>query len=149
MLLYYNRHLWPVFQKYLNALEKVYSSNSFFCCVIASTVLTVPHPACIFKAVPARVPHCNYNLGVMANVELMSPFQKALFKFAYHYKTRQVAMGRDTPILNALIFKKTAALLGGKMRAMLSGGAPLEEKTQRFMEVCIKTPCVIGYVCVI
>lgn len=83
--------------------------------------------------------------GVMANVEQMKPMQKWLFNFAYEYKSKQTAMGRDTPILNALIFKKTAQLLGGNMRAMLSGGAPLEEKTQRFMEVCIKTPLVIGY----
>ena len=80
----------------------------------------------------------------MANVELMSPLQKLFFKFAYDYKTKQTAIGRDTPILNALIFNKTAALLGGKIRAMLSGGAPLEEKTQRFIEVCIRTPLVIG-----
>ena len=83
-------------------------------------------------------------VGVMANVEQMKPMQKWLFNFAYEYKSKQTAMGRDTPILNALIFKKTAQLLGGNMRAMLSGGAPLEEKTQRFMEVCIKTPLVIG-----
>ena len=80
----------------------------------------------------------------MANVEEMKPMQKMLFKFAYAYKEKQVAMGRDTPILNALIFKKTAALLGGNMRAMLSGGAPLEVKTQRFIEVCIRAPLVIG-----
>ena len=85
-----------------------------------------------------------FNSGVMANVELMSPMQRLLFKFAYDYKTKQVELGRDTPILNALIFKKTAALLGGNMRAMLSGGAPLEVKTQRFIEVCIKSPLVIG-----
>ena len=84
---------------------------------------------------------------MMANVELMSPLQKILFKFAYDYKSKQVALGRDTPILNAVIFKKTSALLGGKMRAMLSGGAPLEEKTQRFIEVCINTPLVIGLDC--
>ena len=48
----------------------------------------------------------------MANVEEMAPLQKLLFKFAYAYKEKQVALGRDTPILNTLIFKKTAALLG-------------------------------------
>jgi long-chain acyl-CoA synthetase len=56
-----------------------------------------------------------------------------------------VRKGRDTPILNKIVFGKTSMLLGGHMRAMLSGGAPLEEATQRFMEICIKAPCVIGY----
>ena len=84
--------------------------------------------------------------GVMANVELMPTMQRLLFKFAFDYKRKQVELGRDTPILNALIFKKTAALLGGNMRAMLSGGAPLEVKTQRFIEICIRSPLVIGLV---
>jgi len=83
--------------------------------------------------------------GVMANVEQMSTAQKIFFKFAYNYKEKQVALGRDTPILNAIIFKKTSMILGGHMRAMLSGGAPLEEKTQRFIEICISVPLVIGY----
>lgn len=74
----------------------------------------------------------------------MGSVQKWLFNFAYDYKLKQVRKGRDTPILNRLIFQKTSMLLGGKMRAMLSGGAPLEETTQRFMEICLMTPCVIG-----
>ena len=80
----------------------------------------------------------------MANVSEMNGFSRWLFNFAYDYKVNQVRKGRDTPILNRILFKKTSMLLGGRMRAMLSGGAPLEEKTQRFMEVCIST-CVIGY----
>ena len=80
----------------------------------------------------------------MANVEKMGPVQRWLFNFAYDYKLKQVRKGRDAPILNKIIFHKTSMLLGGRMRAMLSGGAPLEELTQRFMEVCIMSPCVIG-----
>jgi len=83
--------------------------------------------------------------GVLDNVNNMNPIAKGFFNFAYEYKLKQVRLGRDTPILNWILFRKTSKLLGGRMRAMLSGGAPLEEKTQRFMEICICTPCVIGY----
>ena len=44
-----------------------------------------------------------------------------------------------------LIFKKTRALLGGRVRAMLSGGAPCDGQTQRFMNVCMCCPVGQGY----
>lgn len=83
--------------------------------------------------------------GVLSNVKKSSPISQWIFNFSYNYKLKQVRKGRDTPILNKIVFGKTSMLLGGHMRAMLSGGAPLEEATQRFMEICIKAPCVIGY----
>ena len=36
-------------------------------------------------------------------------------------------------------------LLGGNVRAMLSGGAPLDVETQRFMNVCMCCPVGQGY----
>lgn len=47
--------------------------------------------------------------------------------------------------LSSLIFKKTRAILGGNVRAMLSGGAPLSEDTQYFMNACMCCPVVQGY----
>ena len=43
------------------------------------------------------------------------------------------------------IFKKTKDILGGNIRAMLSGGAPLSEDTQYFMNACMCCPVVQGY----
>ena len=53
--------------------------------------------------------------------------------------------GQETPILDALIFKKIRALLGGKMRLMLAGGAPLSKEVHNFMRVCIGADLLQGY----
>ncbi|XP_058297324.1 long-chain-fatty-acid--CoA ligase 4 [Hylobates moloch] len=44
-----------------------------------------------------------------------------------------------------LLFKKVKALLGGNVRMMLSGGAPLSPQTHRFMNVCFCCPIGQGY----
>lgn len=47
--------------------------------------------------------------------------------------------------LSRLLFKKVKALLGGNIRMMLSGGAPLSPQTQRFMNICFCCPVGQGY----
>ena len=49
------------------------------------------------------------------------------------------------PFLSRILFKKVKALLGGNVRMMLSGGAPLSPQTQRFMNVCFCCPVGQGY----
>ena len=53
--------------------------------------------------------------------------------------------GEATPILDALIFKKIRALLGGKMRLMLAGGAPLSKEVHNFMRACVGADLLQGY----
>lgn len=43
------------------------------------------------------------------------------------------------------VFRKVRSLLGGQMRVLLSGGAPLSAATQRFMNVCFCCPVGQGY----
>lgn len=43
------------------------------------------------------------------------------------------------------IFGKLRNLLGGRVRQMLSGGAPLSSDTQYFMNVCFCCPVGQGY----
>lgn len=47
--------------------------------------------------------------------------------------------------LYRLLFRKVKKLLGGRVRMMLSGGAPLSPATQRFMNVCFCCPVGQGY----
>lgn len=47
--------------------------------------------------------------------------------------------------LCSLLFNKVRKLLGGRVRLMLSGGAPLSPATQRFMNVCFCCPVGQGY----
>jgi len=48
-------------------------------------------------------------------------------------------------VFRRLVFKKVRSLLGGKMRVLLSGGAPLSAVTQRFMNICFCCPVGQGY----
>jgi len=46
----------------------------------------------------------------------------------------------STFLYNALVFKKVQNLLGGRVRVMLSGSAPLSRETQIFMQTCFRCP---------
>ncbi|XP_063288213.1 long-chain-fatty-acid--CoA ligase 4 isoform X2 [Pelobates fuscus] len=83
--------------------------------------------------------------NVMSKVQEMNVFQRTLFKLGYDYKLEQIKKGYDAPICNVLLFKKVKALLGGNVRMMLCGGAPLSSQTQRFMNICFCCPVGQGY----
>ncbi|XP_014914817.1 long-chain-fatty-acid--CoA ligase 4 [Poecilia latipinna] len=97
----------------------------------------------LMAAVPEIMDRINKN--VMSKVQEMSYLQKTLFTLGYKYKLEQVKRGHDAPLCNKLLFQKVKKLLGGRVRMMLSGGAPLSSATQRFMNVCFCCPVGQGY----
>ncbi|CAG5992411.1 unnamed protein product [Menidia menidia] len=97
----------------------------------------------LMAAVPEIMDRINKN--VMSKVQEMSYIQRTLFTLGYKYKLEQVKRGYDAPVCNALLFRKVKKLLGGRVRMMLSGGAPLSSATQRFMNVCFCCPVGQGY----
>ncbi|XP_074864152.1 long-chain-fatty-acid--CoA ligase 4 isoform X2 [Carettochelys insculpta] len=97
----------------------------------------------LFAAVPEIMDRIYKN--VMSKVQEMNYCQRTLFKIGYDYKLEQIKRGYDAPLCNILLFKKVKALLGGNVRMMLSGGAPLSPQTQRFMNICFCCPVGQGY----
>ncbi|XP_051933443.1 long-chain-fatty-acid--CoA ligase 4 isoform X2 [Hippocampus zosterae] len=97
----------------------------------------------LMAAVPEILDRINKN--VMNKVQDMSFVQKMVFNLGYQYKLKQIKRGYDAPLCNALLFDKVRKLLGGRVRLMLSGGAPLSPATQRFMNVCFCCPVGQGY----
>ncbi|XP_054651262.1 long-chain-fatty-acid--CoA ligase 3a [Dunckerocampus dactyliophorus] len=83
--------------------------------------------------------------SVMAKLEEMNCFQQTLFTLAYNYKLEQLSKGHSTPICDRLVFRKVRSLLGGRVRVLFSGGAPLSAATQCFMNVCFCCPVGQGY----
>ncbi|XP_072519112.1 long-chain-fatty-acid--CoA ligase 4 [Salminus brasiliensis] len=96
----------------------------------------------LMAAVPEIMDRINKN--VMSKVQEMNCVQRTLFRLAYNYKLEQIKKGYDAPLCN-ILFKKVRALLGGNVRMMLSGGAPLSSATQRFMNICFCCPVGQGY----
>jgi len=43
------------------------------------------------------------------------------------------------------VFKEIRKILGGNVRMMMSGGAALNEETQRFITICFGCPLIQGY----
>ncbi|KAL2095191.1 hypothetical protein ACEWY4_009910 [Coilia grayii] len=97
----------------------------------------------LMAAVPEVIDRLYKN--VMSRVQEMNYVQRTLFKLGYDYKLEQLKLGSDTPICNTLLFKKVKALLGGGVRMMLCGGAPLSPSSQHFMNVCFCCPVLQGY----
>ena len=83
--------------------------------------------------------------GINDKVNNSSPLQKVLFKFAYNYKSKWSRRGYRTPMLDMLVFKKVAKLLGGRVRLAISGGAPLSADTHEQIRLCLCFDMCQGY----
>ncbi|KAK2573758.1 Long-chain-fatty-acid--CoA ligase 4 [Acropora cervicornis] len=97
----------------------------------------------LMTAVPVIMDRIRHN--VMEKVKEGPRLLQVFFSFAYSYKLKQLKLGYDTPLLNKFIFSKMQNLLGGRVRQIISGGAPLSEDTQYFMNVCFCCPVGQGY----
>lgn len=86
----------------------------------------------IFKAVTDEVKQSN----VIA---------RELFRICYERKRARYEEGYKSLVMNRLAFDRIRKLLGGRLRYVLSGGAPLNAETQRFMNICFCCPVVQGY----
>ncbi len=67
---------------------------------------------------------------------------KKVFEYCYEYKKYWLMRGRATPVCDMIVFNKIRALLGGKMRYVIVGGAPLSKETHEFIRVCLGT-CIV------
>ncbi|KAE9415387.1 hypothetical protein Angca_008629 [Angiostrongylus cantonensis] len=83
--------------------------------------------------------------AVMNEVNAAGLLFREVFRACYERKCERYEEGYNTFILNKLVFNRIGKLLGGKIRCVLSGGAPLSPETQRFMNICFCCPVVQGY----
>lgn len=83
--------------------------------------------------------------AVSEEVAASPRIMQELFKLNYERKRARYTEGYCSPFLDRIIFKKIRRLLGGQLRGVLSGGAPLNAETQRFMNICMCCPVIQGY----
>lgn len=89
--------------------------------------------------------------GVRKKVDAKGGLSKKLFDVAYGRRLSAIsgswfgAWGLEKLLWNLLVFRKVRAVLGGRIRFLLSGGAPLSGETQRFINICLGAPIGQGY----
>ncbi|CAI7919671.1 unnamed protein product, partial [Closterium sp. NIES-53] len=87
--------------------------------------------------------------AVVSKIESTGGLTKMLFDYAYSSKQARLAAGvkiRDaTPIFDFLVFNKVKARLGGNVRIICSGAAPLAPHVEEFLKIAMCCPVVQGY----
>merc|ERR1740129_2009613 len=74
----------------------------------------------------------------------MVGFKKKILDKALAAKTKDIETGSGYCCIWDLLFKKTKAALGGRVRFCLTGGAPISKETLHFV-LCALGPVVQGY----
>ncbi|GKV24327.1 hypothetical protein SLEP1_g33955 [Rubroshorea leprosula] len=91
----------------------------------------------VFCAVP-RVYDRIYT-GIVNKISSGGLIQNKLFQFAYNYKLQNMESGlpqyKAAPLLDKLVFDKVRQALGGRVRILLSGAAPLPRHVEEFLRV--------------
>lgn len=83
--------------------------------------------------------------GIHLKIENGGPFKKKLFHFCAQYKLKWAKRGMNTPLVNKLIFSKVTGTVGGNLKFLLVGGAPLASKAQEFVRTVLGVKLVQGY----
>ena len=83
--------------------------------------------------------------GIKKNVANRGEFFDQMIDLCYRYRLKWIRLGHDTPIMNKIIFKKFKAIIGGKLRVLLSGGAPLAPDAHDFCRTCLGITLLQGY----
>ncbi|XP_047338518.1 long chain acyl-CoA synthetase 8-like [Impatiens glandulifera] len=103
----------------------------------------------LMSAVPAILDRVRD--GVSKKVEETGGLAKKFFDTAYKRRLAAIEGNRlgawriEFFLWDVIVFKKIRSLLGGKIRFVLCGGAPLSGETQRFVNVCMRAPIAQGY----
>ncbi|KAJ3443529.1 long-chain-fatty-acid--coa ligase [Anaeramoeba flamelloides] len=82
---------------------------------------------------------------VLDTIEKKGGISKWMFNKGYKSKTEALTKDKDTFFWNSLVFKKTKKRLGGRVRMVLSGSAPLSKEHHNFLRVCFTPHVVQGY----
>lgn len=83
--------------------------------------------------------------AIVAKVAGSSPVAQALINTALKWRAFAITIGLDTPLFNALVFKKFKAFMGGNIVHAVSGGGPLNSEVQNFITVAFGFQLVQGY----
>lgn len=98
----------------------------------------------LFSSVP-RLLNRIYD-AVWSNIESKGGFMEWLFKLAYNSKKRGLKRGTNTHWLwDRIVFNNIRSKLGGNVKAIYSGSAPLADEITDFLSICFSCDVQEGY----
>ncbi|KAI9082687.1 hypothetical protein K1719_035556 [Acacia pycnantha] len=87
--------------------------------------------------------------GIKKAVEELNPVKRSVFYMLYRYKLYWMNKGykqrNASPLADLLAFRKINARLGGRIRLLISGGAPLSFEVEEFLRVASCAAVCQGY----
>nr|XP_010921403.1 long chain acyl-CoA synthetase 1 isoform X1 [Elaeis guineensis] len=87
--------------------------------------------------------------GVSTAVAELRPLRRMIFNILYKHKLSWMRAGYShktaSPLADTLAFHKVKARLGGRIRLIISGGAPLSNEIEEFLRVTSCAFCIQGY----
>lgn len=83
--------------------------------------------------------------GIMKKIANESFMKRLIFNFALRIKKYAWTHKKSTPLLDKIVFEQFKTGLGGNMRFMVSGGAPLSSSAHLFLASCFGIPLLQGY----
>jgi len=83
--------------------------------------------------------------GLQAGVKKKGEFTTKLVEFCYKYRLTWSKRGYKTPIMDRLIFGNLRSIIGGRVRVLLSGGAPLAPDAHAYCRTVLGITLCQGY----
>lgn len=83
--------------------------------------------------------------GIAQKVEAFGPFAAGLFNFIIDYKKFWTRKGFTTPLINFIVCRTLNKRLGGRVKLIACGGAPLSPEAHEFLQAALNVTIVQGY----
>lgn len=100
----------------------------------------------IFAAVPRVLDRMKS--GIEAKIKRQPSWKQGLFRTAYNIKRVMRRLGRFdflSPLIDRTVLKSVKAAFGGRVRFVVSGGAPLGPSVETFLNITLCCPVLQGY----